>query len=90
MAGKATGSKPKSPGKKAWGNFNRRLSDNTILENSGVENKGLTVPQLNKKPILGQSPRKKKYDFIRASLHCVTHPLAFSSLMKAALMSLWL
>ena len=35
----------------------RRLSDNTIPENSGVENKGLTVPRLDKKPILGQSPK---------------------------------
>ena len=37
----------------------RRLSDNAILENSGVKNKGLTVPQLDKKSIPGQSPRAK-------------------------------
>jgi len=37
----------------------RRLSDNTILKNPGVENKELTMPELDEKPILGQSPRAR-------------------------------
>jgi len=44
----------------------RRLSDNMIFYNSGVENKGLTAPELNKKPVLGQSPHRNKKFLIRS------------------------
>jgi len=42
-------------------NTSKRLSDNMIFYNSGVENKGLTAPELNKKPVFGQSPRIQSF-----------------------------